>query len=164
MATFISLSVTGQTTSKQDAATVRTALLEEAVGALQPIFGARGASATSIQVVLGRSQDKDATFSLSAHLHLPGRNTVGVYSKGDDLRSLARDVIDKLTSAARRHLERLAHGTEFARKRRRERLHEVKAGAGQRPERARSLVEARLAEIRPKLETAARRELAICVP
>lgn len=160
MAIFISLSVTDKTTSKQDAATVRTALLEEAVGALQPIFGARGASATRIQAVLGRSPDKDATFSLPVHLHLPGQRIVAVHSKGDDLRSLARDVIDKLTSATRRHLERLAHGTEFARKRRRERLHEVKAGADQRPERERSLVEARLAEIRPKLETAARRELA----
>ena len=160
MAIFISLSVTDKTTSKQDAATVRTALLEEAVGALQPIFGARGASATRIQAVLGRSPDKDATFSLSVHLHLPGQRIVAVHSKGDDLRSLARDVIDKLTSATRRHLERLAHGSEFARKRRRERLYEITTGADQRPERERSLVEARLAEIRPKLETAARRELA----
>lgn len=160
MAIFISLSVTDKTTSKQDAATVRTALLEEAVGALQPIFGARGASATRIQAVLGRSPDKDATFSLSVHLHLPGQRIVAVHSKGDDLRSLARDVIDKLTSATRRHLERLANGTEFARKRRRERLYEITTGADQRPERERSLVEARLAEIRPKLETAARRELA----
>lgn len=139
---------------------LKAALKAEADKKLATLLRRYGAQDAPLHAVIEKDQDPARALRLKVYLYLPGRKAVVATSSGDNIDRLAGDAIAKLYREAKRHFASLKHTDEYRRKARRERLHEAKAKSAARPAEEKSLVEARIEELRPVLEDHARRELA----
>ena len=136
-----------------------TGIIEEKANKkLGPILQKYNATDTTLQVAVTKNRDK--SIKCKIHLHVPGKKILVAEGKGPDIEASIKDGVTKIFREAKRHFERLEAQDQYKRKERRKRLHELKTKITGIPEATRVEAEKVLAELKDRLRTIVRRELA----